>query len=214
MQPPFEAGGTRSSRALRVVSSVLPPLRHAVARAKAWQGLPALLKLAAAGVGLVLLGAIGTSARARSVLADGAPTAASSSPNPASSLAVPTPASAASPPPAPPTSAPSPTPSLAAGPASDSGAPPAPQSSRGHATPEDPVYLNQAELADLRRLPGVGAKRAEAILALRTRLGRFRQLEDLLKVKGIGRSSLRKLRPLVRLDAPPSRTTDGGDVRS
>jgi competence protein ComEA len=82
--------------------------------------------------------------------------------------------------------------------------------SRGRATPEDPVYLNQATLTDLHRLPGVGPKRAEAILALRTRLGHFRQIEDLLKVKGVGRSSLRKLRPLVRLDPPPAVTADAG----
>ncbi|WP_394836251.1 helix-hairpin-helix domain-containing protein [Pendulispora rubella] len=72
----------------------------------------------------------------------------------------------------------------------------------GEASPDDPVILNTAQADDLRRLPGVGAKRAEAILALRTRLGRFRQLEDLLRVRGIGRASLRRLRPLVRLDPP------------
>jgi competence protein ComEA len=82
-------------------------------------------------------------------------------------------------------------------------------SPRGRATPDDPVFLNQATVADLRRLPGVGAKKAQAILALRDKLQRFRQIEDLLKVKGIGRASLKKLRPLVRLDllaSPP----DGG----
>jgi competence protein ComEA len=72
------------------------------------------------------------------------------------------------------------------------------------------VYLNQATLADLRRLPGVGAKRAQAILALRDRIQHFRQIEDLLKVKGIGRASLRKLRPLVRLDLPPPLVDAGG----
>jgi competence protein ComEA len=68
------------------------------------------------------------------------------------------------------------------------------------ATPDDPVFLNQAAFEDLRRLPGVGPKRAQAILTLRQRLGRFRQVEDLLKVKGIGRSTLKKLRPLIKLD--------------
>ena len=69
------------------------------------------------------------------------------------------------------------------------------------ATPDDPVDLNTARIEDLRRLPGVGAKRAEAILALRARLpgGRFKQIEDLLKVKGIGRAMLRRLHPLIRL---------------
>lgn len=69
------------------------------------------------------------------------------------------------------------------------------------ATPDDPVDLNTARIEDLRRLPGVGAKRAEAILALRARLpgGRFRQIEDLLKVKGVGRAMIKRLHPLVRI---------------
>ncbi len=63
------------------------------------------------------------------------------------------------------------------------------------------MVLNAATAEDLRRLPGIGAKRADAILALRGRLGRFHAIEDLLKVKGIGRATLKRLRPLVRLDA-------------
>lgn len=78
------------------------------------------------------------------------------------------------------------------------------------ASPDDPVFLNTASDIELRRLPGVGAKRADAILGLRARLGRFRALEDLLKVKGIGRATLKRLRPLVRLDPPAS---DGGPPR-
>ncbi len=89
-------------------------------------------------------------------------------------------------------------------------APPASSSSRvARATPDDPVYLNDATVDDLRRLPGVGEKRAHAILELRRKLGRFHQVEDLLRVKGIGRSTLRKLRPLVRVDRPV-RADDGG----
>ncbi|HEY1958884.1 MAG TPA: helix-hairpin-helix domain-containing protein [Polyangiaceae bacterium] len=76
----------------------------------------------------------------------------------------------------------------------------APPSHAARATADDPVYLNDASVDDLRRLPGIGQKRALAVLELRRRLGRFRQIEDLLRVRGIGRSTLRKLRPLVRLD--------------
>jgi competence protein ComEA len=68
------------------------------------------------------------------------------------------------------------------------------------ASPESPVVLNSASLEDLRRLPGVGPKRAEAILNLRTRLGGFRRIEDLLRVRGIGRATLKRLRPLVKVD--------------
>jgi competence protein ComEA len=79
------------------------------------------------------------------------------------------------------------------------------------ATPEDPVFLNQANADDLRRLPGIGQKRALAILTLRTKVGRFRQVEDLMRVKGIGRATLKKLRPLVKLDLPaPSPAADAG----
>ncbi len=72
---------------------------------------------------------------------------------------------------------------------------------RGPASPEDPVVLNTASTEEFRRLPGIGDKRAGALFALRARLGRFRAIEDLLKVKGIGRATLKRLRPLIRLDA-------------
>jgi len=62
------------------------------------------------------------------------------------------------------------------------------------------VILNLATEEDLRRLPGVGATRARAILTLRARLKRFGRVEDLLKVKGFGRRSIARLRPMVRLD--------------
>ncbi|MBX3197549.1 MAG: ComEA family DNA-binding protein [Labilithrix sp.] len=102
-------------------------------------------------------------------------------------------------------------PPLPAAPAAPS---PPPQTSHARATPEDPVFVNHASVDELRRLPGVGPKRAEAIVALRQRLGRFQRVEDLLRVKGVGRTTLRKWRALVRLDAPPRRedgaSGDGG----
>lgn len=96
-------------------------------------------------------------------------------------------------------------------------APPAPQASaridppsraaaappHARATVDDPVYVNHASAEELLRLPGVGPKRAQAIVALRQRVGRFQRVEDLLRVKGIGRATIRKWRPLLRLDAPP-----------
>jgi competence protein ComEA len=62
------------------------------------------------------------------------------------------------------------------------------------------VILNLATEEDLRRLPGIGKTRAQAILALRARMKKFTRVEDLLKVKGLGRRSLARLRPLVRVD--------------
>jgi len=79
-------------------------------------------------------------------------------------------------------------------------APPTSVEHAKRATADDPVSLNTASLDDLERLPGIGPKRANAILDLRTKLGRFRQIEDLMRVKGIGRATLKKLRPIVRLE--------------
>ncbi len=94
-----------------------------------------------------------------------------------------------------------PLPLLIATPVVDASAPP-PVAHGAQATADDPVYLNEATVDDLRRLPGIGEKRALAVLELRRKLGHFKQVEDLLRVKGIGRSTLRKLRPIVRIDHP------------
>lgn len=65
------------------------------------------------------------------------------------------------------------------------------------------IVLNAASADELTRLPGVGKKRAEQIVALRERLGgKFKRISDLLRVKGIGPKSLRRLTPLLVLDPP------------
>jgi competence protein ComEA len=75
-------------------------------------------------------------------------------------------------------------------------------SSGGGVTPDGKVILNLASADELTKLPRVGAKRAQAILELRRRLGRFRQPTDLLRVRGIGRKTLRLMLPLLVVDAP------------
>ena len=74
-------------------------------------------------------------------------------------------------------------------------------------TADGKVILNLATAEELTRLPGVGAKRAEAIVRLRERLKRFRRPTDLLRVRGIGVRSLKRLTPHFVLDpekaAPP-----------
>jgi competence protein ComEA len=71
-------------------------------------------------------------------------------------------------------------------------------------TADGKVILNLASEADLRRLPGIGPTRAKRILEQREKQGKFKKIEDLLKVKGIGRRAVGRLRPLVVLDPPPA----------
>ncbi|MFF2909599.1 ComEA family DNA-binding protein [Paenibacillus sp. NPDC057934] len=59
------------------------------------------------------------------------------------------------------------------------------------------INVNTATVAELRNLPGIGEKKAQAIIDYRSSKGAFRGATDLGKVKGIGPKVLEKLRPLV-----------------
>jgi competence protein ComEA len=54
-------------------------------------------------------------------------------------------------------------------------------------------------LEELKSLPGVGDKTAQAILDYRAANGPFRDVKDLLKVKGIGPKKLEKMAPMVEV---------------
>jgi competence protein ComEA len=90
--------------------------------------------------------------------------------------------------------------------APDAGAPEtdaaAPSPTTSAITADGKVILNLATEDDLRKLPGIGPKKAQAIIALRTKLKKFSRPEDLLRVKGIGRKKLAKLRPRLLIDPP------------
>ena len=59
------------------------------------------------------------------------------------------------------------------------------------------VNVNTASAEELQLLPGVGESRARAIVAERASRGGFRQVDDLVEVKGIGTVLLKQLRPFV-----------------
>lgn len=90
---------------------------------------------------------------------------------------------------------------------------PAATTSAGAAS-EGVVNINTATEDELRRLPLVGPARATAILALRTRVQRFRSPDDLLRVRGIGRASMRRLRPYVTLTGETTLLARPGRTRN
>ena len=64
----------------------------------------------------------------------------------------------------------------------------------------DKVNLNTATEAELQTISGIGQKRASDIIAYRESNGRFKSVDDLKKVSGIGDKTLEKLKEYVTVD--------------
>lgn len=78
------------------------------------------------------------------------------------------------------------------------------------AGPEGVVNIQTASAEELQRLPGIGPSKAAAIIAFRERTA-FRRVEDILRVRGIGRATFRRLRPYLAVSGA---TTLASDVAS
>ena len=65
------------------------------------------------------------------------------------------------------------------------------------------IDINRAGASELEKLPRIGPKTAERILAFRDAYGAFRSVNDLQQVRGIGPKTLELLRPHVYAGAPP-----------
>jgi len=61
------------------------------------------------------------------------------------------------------------------------------------------VNINEANETQLESLPGVGPATAKAIVDYRNQHGRFRSVDDLLNVRGIGPSKLEQIKPHARV---------------
>lgn len=61
------------------------------------------------------------------------------------------------------------------------------------------VRINSASVSELQQLPGIGPALAQRIVETRSR-GSFTSTEDLLRVPGIGKAKLAKLRDYVEVD--------------
>ena len=70
------------------------------------------------------------------------------------------------------------------------------------------VNVNTASAEELSLLPGVGPSRARAIIELRQQRGGLKRVEDLLEVKGIGESSLAKLKPYLAVEGKSTFSAD------
>lgn len=64
------------------------------------------------------------------------------------------------------------------------------------------INLNTATASQLEALNGVGAAKAEAIVAYRTAHGGFKSVDELANVKGIGDKTVEKNREQMSVAAP------------
>ena len=62
------------------------------------------------------------------------------------------------------------------------------------------VNINSADAKELATLPGIGKAKAEAIIRYRQEKGNFKTIEDLIKVKGIGKKIIKKIEDEVTVE--------------
>lgn len=62
------------------------------------------------------------------------------------------------------------------------------------------ININTAGAAELELLPGIGPALAKRIIDHRAKHGRFRRIDDLDAVSGIGPKTMERLRPLIKVD--------------
>lgn len=59
------------------------------------------------------------------------------------------------------------------------------------------ININMATVKEIMTLPGIGKKKAEAIVAYRKENGGFNSVDELVKVDGIGKKTLEKIKESV-----------------
>ena len=62
---------------------------------------------------------------------------------------------------------------------------------------EKSININTAGINELTMLPGIGEKTAEKIIELRIERGRFKRIEELMDVKGIGEAKFNKMKKFL-----------------
>ena len=62
------------------------------------------------------------------------------------------------------------------------------------------ININKADVEILTKLPGIGLKTAEKIIALRDSKGGFKNLEELMEVKGIGAQKFSAIKKYLFID--------------
>ena len=74
------------------------------------------------------------------------------------------------------------------------------KNSKKDVPPEKSININKASLEDLIKIPGIGQKTAGNIIDFREKITRFKKLDDILNVKGIGTLKLNKIKKYIYIE--------------
>jgi len=61
------------------------------------------------------------------------------------------------------------------------------------------IDINTASAKELMKLPGIGKITAESIIKYRQNIKKFSSIEDLMKIKGLGKKKFKKIKDLITI---------------
>lgn len=67
-------------------------------------------------------------------------------------------------------------------------------------TKDKRININTATVAELTSLPGIGEARAESIVEYRSKVGGFRELEEIMNISGIGEAMFEKIKDRITIE--------------
>ncbi|MQY61157.1 hypothetical protein GH153_04900, partial [bacterium] len=67
------------------------------------------------------------------------------------------------------------------------------------------ININTASLVELQKLPRIGEKVGQRIIDFRKKNGRFRKVEEIMKVKGIGEKMFNRIKDLITVGEAPKK---------
>ncbi len=72
-------------------------------------------------------------------------------------------------------------------------------------TSEKKVNINTASLTELQELPRIGEKVAQRIIDFRKENGKFKKIEEIMKVQGIGEKVFNQIKDRITVESPPEK---------